>query len=187
MTYLWWRVRAFRPEVVWIEHACKRLVPAHRPPICLSLMSGRWKTRIADSLVGAPAHRYCWRAFFFRHCRAPHRHRCLWSVKLCRGRSRPVARSACVWRWGHGRHRSGGSLSRLRHAYSPSGLVLGAIGAWLAGRAMQDSPVPRTNSPLGDRSPRPAGNYGYSGSCGLVCLPSQRAARISPMEALADQ
>jgi predicted lysophospholipase L1 biosynthesis ABC-type transport system permease subunit len=65
------------------------------------------------------------------------------------------------------------------------GTVLGVIGAWLAGRAMQTVlfHVPALNLIT------LAGAAGIMAAVSLAAclLPSQRAARISPMEALADQ
>jgi putative ABC transport system permease protein len=65
------------------------------------------------------------------------------------------------------------------------GIVLGVIGAWLAGRAMQTVlfHVPALNLIT------LAGAAGIMAAVSLAAclLPSQRAARISPMEALADQ
>jgi len=66
-----------------------------------------------------------------------------------------------------------------------AGTVLGLIGAWQAGRAMRSVlfHVPPLNLPL---------LAGAACVTGVVCLaacllPSQRAARISPMEALAGE
>jgi ABC-type antimicrobial peptide transport system permease subunit len=65
------------------------------------------------------------------------------------------------------------------------GVVLGVIGAWLAGRGMQAVlfHVPALNFTT------LAGAAGIMVIVALVAclLPSQRAARISPMESLADQ
>jgi len=65
------------------------------------------------------------------------------------------------------------------------GTILGAIGAWLAGRAMQTVlfHVPALNFAI------LAGAAGVMGVVSLVAclLPSHRAARISPMEALAEE
>ena len=65
-----------------------------------------------------------------------------------------------------------------------AGAILGTIGAWLTGRAMQTLlfQVP----PLHVATLAAAG--GIIGAVSLVAclLPSQRAARISPVEALAD-
>jgi ABC-type antimicrobial peptide transport system permease subunit len=65
------------------------------------------------------------------------------------------------------------------------GVMLGVIGAWLAGRAMQTVlfHVPALN---------PAILAGAVGVIGIVCLvaclvPSHRAAQISPTKALAEQ
>ena len=64
------------------------------------------------------------------------------------------------------------------------GTILGVFGAWLAGRAMQTVlfHVPALNLPM------LAGTAGVTGAVSLVAclLPSYRAARISPMEALGD-
>jgi ABC-type antimicrobial peptide transport system permease subunit len=65
------------------------------------------------------------------------------------------------------------------------GTILGVIGAWLAGRAMQTVlfHVPALSFPI------LAGAAGVMGVVSLVAclLPSHRAARISPMEALAEE
>jgi len=65
------------------------------------------------------------------------------------------------------------------------GTILGVIGAWLAGRAMQTVlfHVPALNLAT------LAGATGVIGVVSLMAclLPSHRAAQISPMEALADQ
>jgi len=65
------------------------------------------------------------------------------------------------------------------------GIILGVIGAWLTGHAMQAVlfHVPALNLAI------LAGAAFGMGVVSLVAclLPSQRAARISPMEALADE
>jgi ABC-type antimicrobial peptide transport system permease subunit len=65
------------------------------------------------------------------------------------------------------------------------GTILGVIGAWLAGRAMQTVlfHVPALSLAI------LAGSAGVMGVVSVVAclLPSHRAARISPMEALGDQ
>lgn len=66
-----------------------------------------------------------------------------------------------------------------------AGEILGSIGAWLTGRAMRTL--------LFQVPPLPVGTFaaaaGVIAVVSLVAclLPSRRAARISPMEALADQ
>jgi ABC-type antimicrobial peptide transport system permease subunit len=65
------------------------------------------------------------------------------------------------------------------------GTILGVIGAWLTGQAMQAVlfHVPAHNLSI------LAGTVGVMGLVSLVAclLPSQRAARIAPMEALAEK
>ena len=65
------------------------------------------------------------------------------------------------------------------------GTILGVVGAWLAGRAMQTVlfHVPALNLPM------LAGTAGVIGVVSLVAclLPSYRAARISPTEAMGDR
>jgi len=66
-----------------------------------------------------------------------------------------------------------------------AGTILGAIGAWLTGQAMQTIlfHVPAFNLAV------LAGAAGVMGMVSLVAcvLPSHRAARISPLEALAEE
>ncbi len=65
------------------------------------------------------------------------------------------------------------------------GTLLGSIGAWLAGRAMRTMLFQSPSLPLATL----AGAAAVIGAVSLAAclLPSRRAARISPMEALADQ
>ncbi len=65
------------------------------------------------------------------------------------------------------------------------GTILGSIGAWLAGRAMRTMLFQSPALPLATLAAAAAAIGAVSLAACL--LPSRRAARISPMEALADQ
>ena len=171
----------------WSARVCRRnrsgrrcAGPSGRSiPSCRSTISARW--RLASPTASyRGARRPCWREFS-PLCPAPHRHWHLRSVELRRGPAPPRDRRA---------HRAGSPARADSRPVPCSALRLLAAGtvwdpgAWLTGRAMQHS-LRRTARSRGDPR-RPAAILGLVTF--LACLvPSHRAARISPMEAMIEE
>ena len=120
----------------------------------------------------------------FRNCRAAHGHRHLWSIELRRVPAPPRDRRA------HGPGapgpvRSAASFWRSRLRLLAAGIALGIAGAWLTGHAMQT--LLFQVQPLHIATLAAATAVIAVVSLAACLLPSHRAARISPIEALADR
>ena len=159
--------------------SCARSIPTCRSPTF-----ARWDARIDDSLRRAPLARAAGRRLL-RHRPAADCYWDLWRAELREWRS-AAARSASAWRWARGRGRSARSSSRLALRLLAAGLTLGLVrgvagGPRDAGGLLFDVPA----APRGEL----AAAAGVIGLVSFVAclLPSHRAARISPMEALSDQ